>query len=53
MKIDQKPSASKLIARFDNELKDLIMSDLKAFTASCLFLRRNKQAVTRQTLSVA
>jgi hypothetical protein len=30
MKINRKPAASKLVARFDNELRDIITSDLRA-----------------------
>ena len=30
MKNNQKPAASKLVARFDNELRNLIMEDLRA-----------------------
>lgn len=34
MKTYRKPSASKLVAKFDSELKDLLMSDLKAVKAA-------------------
>jgi hypothetical protein len=51
MKTIQKPAASKLVKRFDNELRDILMSDLKSFMAKNPFLR-NKQANV-QTLSVA
>ena len=30
MKIIKKPAASKLVARFDNELRDIIMNDLRS-----------------------
>jgi hypothetical protein len=30
MKSNQKPSVSKLVARFDKELKNILMNDLKA-----------------------
>jgi hypothetical protein len=30
MKSHQKPSVSKLVARFDKELKNILMNDLKA-----------------------
>ena len=30
MKNNQKPAVSKLVARFDNELRNLIMEDLRA-----------------------
>jgi hypothetical protein len=51
MKTIQKPAASKLVKRFDNELRDILMNDLKSFMAKNPFLR-NKQANV-QTLSVA
>lgn len=31
MKNYRKPAPSKLVARFDNELKNILMEDLKAF----------------------
>jgi len=31
--LQQKPATSKLVARFDQELKNLLMEDLKAFRA--------------------
>ncbi|WP_295716716.1 hypothetical protein [Mucilaginibacter sp.] len=33
MKTNIKPSTSKLVARFDNELKIILMNDLKAIKA--------------------
>ena len=51
MKTIQKPAASKLVKRFDNELREILMNDLKSFMAKNSFLR-NKQANV-QTLSVA
>ena len=30
MKIIKRPAASKLVARFDNELRDIIMNDLRS-----------------------
>ncbi len=33
MKTYNKPATSKLVARFDKELRELIMNDLKAFKA--------------------
>jgi hypothetical protein len=30
MKIEKKPAISKLVARFDNELRNILMNDLKA-----------------------
>ncbi|GAA4319449.1 hypothetical protein GCM10023149_18130 [Mucilaginibacter gynuensis] len=34
MKTYKKPSVSKLVARFDNELKNILMNDLKAIKAA-------------------
>ena len=53
MKTINKPSASKLSARFDKELKDLLSNDLRLFMAKNPFLMRNKQAMVQPTLSVA
>ncbi|WP_158288297.1 hypothetical protein [Mucilaginibacter psychrotolerans] len=52
MKTYQKPATSKLFARFDNELKNLLMEDLKALREKGLFTTRNNQAA-QQTLSAA
>jgi hypothetical protein len=52
MKNFKRPSASKLLIRFDNELKELLTTDLKSFMEKNPFLSSNKQA-TRPTLSVA
>ena len=48
MKIYQKPATSKLMTRFDNELRNLIMEDLKAFRAKNPFLNNNNQATEKQ-----
>jgi hypothetical protein len=53
MKTYKKPAASKLLTRFDNELKNLLMDDLKSFMAKNPFLARRKQAMAQQSLSVA
>ena len=53
MKTYNKPATSKLVKRFDNELKELLSNDLKAFMAKHPFLARNKQAIIQPTLSVA
>jgi hypothetical protein len=53
MKTYKKPAASKLLAKFDNELKDLLLNDLKAFVTKNPFLISKKQATIQQTLSVA
>ncbi|WPU93738.1 hypothetical protein SNE25_30945 [Mucilaginibacter sabulilitoris] len=38
MKSNKKPSISKLVTSFDNQLKRIIMNDLKAIKAKTLFL---------------
>ncbi|MDN5285712.1 MAG: hypothetical protein JWR38_1986 [Mucilaginibacter sp.] len=38
MKTTKKPSISKLTIRFDNQLKNIILSDLKALKAKTHFL---------------
>ena len=43
MKTDKKPATSKLLTRFDNELKNLLMEDLKAFKARTQFILSNNQ----------
>ncbi|WP_428327589.1 hypothetical protein [Mucilaginibacter sp.] len=53
MKTYKKPAASKLLAKFDNELKSLLSNDLKEFMDRNPFLRNKKQAAMEQTLSVA
>jgi hypothetical protein len=53
MKIYNKPATSKLVARFDNELRNLLMEDLKAFKEKNKFYARNQQAAAQQSLSAA
>jgi len=53
MKTYNKPATSKLVARFDNELKNILMEDLKAFRDKNKFVNNNKQAPVQQTLMVA
>jgi len=53
MKTQNTPAISKLMTRFDNELKNILTDDLKLFTTRHQFLIRNKQAKLQQTLSVA
>ena len=53
MKTYKKTSTSKLAQRFDNELKNLIMEDLRSFKSRNQFLSLNKQDVAQQTLSAA
>jgi hypothetical protein len=51
MKTYNKPATSKLVTRFDNELKNLLMEDLKAFKSRNKFVAANKQA--QQSLTAA
>jgi hypothetical protein len=53
MKTYNQPAASKLLDRFDKELKTLITEDLKLFMIKNQFLAHNKQAVIQPTLSIA
>jgi hypothetical protein len=53
MKTYKKPAVTKLLAKFDNELKSLLTNDLKSFMAKNPFLLSKKQAMEQQTLSVA
>ena len=48
MKTQKQPSASKLAKRFDNELKDLLMADLKTFKLNHPFFSNNKQELERE-----
>jgi len=45
MKTYNKPATSKLLVRFDNELKTLLMEDLKAFRAKNQFYNNNQVIV--------
>ncbi|WP_186292596.1 hypothetical protein [Mucilaginibacter corticis] len=47
MKASQKPATSKLLIRYDNELKNLLMADLKAFKKRGQFTSNN-QATAQQ-----
>ncbi|GGH21173.1 hypothetical protein [Mucilaginibacter phyllosphaerae] len=53
MKAFNKPATSKLVTRFDNELRNLLMEDLKAFREKNQFTNRNKQEAVQQQLSAA
>jgi hypothetical protein len=53
MKTYKKPAASKLLAKFDNELMTLLTNDLKLFMNKNPFLMSKKQAIMQPTLSVA
>jgi hypothetical protein len=53
MKASQKPSTSKLVTRFDNALKNILMEDLKSFKAKHQFMHINKKEAVQQSLSAA
>ncbi|MDO3642328.1 hypothetical protein [Mucilaginibacter sp. L3T2-6] len=53
MKSYNKTAPSKLLAKFDNELKDLLASDLKSFMNRNPFFLRRKLAMANNTLFVA
>ena len=40
--LQQKPATSKLLKRYDNELKNLLMADLKSIKEKGLFTRNNQ-----------
>ncbi|MEO7213955.1 hypothetical protein [Mucilaginibacter sp.] len=42
MKTYKKPATSKLVTRFDNELRSLLMEDLKALRERGRFTRNNQ-----------
>jgi hypothetical protein len=45
MKTYQKPATSKLTVRFDTELRNILMEDLKAFKARNQFYYNNQVSV--------
>jgi len=53
MKNHKTPSASKLIARFENQLLDILLEDFRNFRAKNSFKQSNQQAAKQQTLSAA
>ncbi|WP_183567023.1 hypothetical protein [Mucilaginibacter sp. SP1R1] len=53
MKTYKTPSTSKLVARFDTELKNLLSEDLKNFRAKNKIMNINQQPSAQQTLSAA
>ena len=54
MKILKIKNVSKMVARFDNELKNILMNDIKLMrTANLELLSRIKQRMEPGTLSVA
>ena len=52
MKNTKPTAASKLIAKFDTQLRDMLLEDLKAFKAKTRFVS-NKQDAAHQRLSAA
>ncbi|MES2378716.1 MAG: hypothetical protein V4553_19140 [Bacteroidota bacterium] len=42
--LQQKPATSKLLIRYDNELKNLLLADLKAFRERGQFISKNQPA---------
>jgi hypothetical protein len=53
MKIIKNTTATRLLNRFDNELKNILLNDLRAFSRQNSFLLSKQQAIRRSTLSVA
>lgn len=47
MKNVKQPAASKLVARFDNELRNLLMEDLKVFKKKNQFKGNNQATVQK------
>jgi len=52
MEIFSKPSTSKLVTGFDNQLKNMLLEDLKAFMAKIKFITSNIQASATQSLPI-
>ncbi|MBK0380460.1 hypothetical protein [Mucilaginibacter segetis] len=48
MKTYKQPATSKLLKRFDNELKNLLMEDLRSFRGRNPFTKSNKQEAVQQ-----
>lgn len=53
MKTYNKIATSKLVARFDEELLNILREDLKAFKANNTFTKSNKQAAVQHNLKAA
>ena len=53
MKTYNKIATSKLVARFDEELLNILREDLKAFKSSNQFVTSNKQAYAQRNLKAA
>jgi len=47
MKTTKKPATSKLLTRFDTELRNLLMEDLKVFREKNQFKANNQEAVQK------
>jgi len=48
-----KPASTKLLVKYDNELKNILLNDLKAFMDSNPFFTIKNQAAAQSTLSLA
>jgi len=53
MKTYNKIATSKLVARFDEELLNILREDLKAFKSSNQFVTSNKQESAQRNLKAA
>jgi hypothetical protein len=53
MKTYNKIATSKLVARFDEELLNILREDLKAFKAGNQFVTSKKQATAQRNLKAA
>lgn len=53
MKAYKNHRAAKLLVRFDNELRELLLNDLMQFSYKRTTLNGNNQVMTVSTLSVA
>ncbi len=53
MKTYNKIATSKLVARFDEELLNILRNDLKAFKTNHQFATNNKQASVQRNLKAA
>ncbi|MEO6148910.1 MAG: hypothetical protein ABIP28_02070 [Mucilaginibacter sp.] len=52
MKSNKKPATSKLVAKFDNELMQILMEDVRFFKANNPYYS-NKQKAAQRNLSAA
>jgi hypothetical protein len=53
MKTYTKPSSHKLVDRFDNQLKSLLLEDLKTFIANTKFTNSHSQVSVQQVFSAS